>query len=165
MSKPRNKKYSPHARAVATAQAYLKNRLIAYCGTKLATVYKIASLKQVKLTQLEALAISEVSHKWNIYLLIMCRDHCGRDYTKAYPMDLMYCKVDLINDYVQKELVKWLKEANEQHVVNIGWIATGNEYALTEQQIDTVMTDMGAFEFLAKHETSDESVGVELAVQ
>lgn len=163
MSKQRNKKYSPYAQAQKAAIAFMSRKAVVWAGTKQATVFSISSMKPHAITRTEALAITEVQHVWSVYLLVMCRDHNKRDYLQVYPITPIQSKVEFISDSVQEELKKVVKLQNENHVVNIGWVCTTNRTELTDEQLDKMMTGIGGWEFLAKHEQPEESEPVELA--
>lgn len=159
----RNKKYCPHAQAQKAARAFMNRKAVVWAGTKTATVFSIASMKPHAITKIEALAITAVQHVWSIYLLVMCRDHNGREYLQTYPIAPIQAKVEYISDSVQAELERVVKEQNENHVVNVGWVCTTNRTELTDEQLDKMMVAIGGWEFLAKHETTKESEAVELA--
>ena len=100
---------------------------------------------------------------WSIYLLVMCRDHNSREYLQTYPIAPIQAKVEYISDSVQAELERVVKQQNENHVVNVGWVCTTNRAELTDEQLDKMMMAIGGWEFLAKHEQSEGSEAVELA--
>lgn len=156
--KRRNKKYSPYKKAQSTARAFMSNKAVAWCGTKKAQMFNINTLKPARLTKIEALAITEVHHNWNVYLVVLCRDHTGNDYMKVEITETIYSKVDQISDSVQQLLADMVKQQNENHVINIGWVCTPHKEELSDDQIDKMMTTLGAWEFLAKHEVTENTV-------
>lgn len=154
--KKRTKKYNPKARAIALSKAFAKKYAVVWAGTLEAQIVKLSALKPVLLKQSEALAISNVPHKWQVHLCCMLRDHTGRDYIQVQELrfshEYLSCDTsEIVNDHMKS----FVKTCNSNHVVNVGWVATTSEEDLSDEKISKMMDNIGAWDFLAKHEVTD----------
>lgn len=157
--KKRNKRYNPTARAIGYAKSYSKQFAIAWCGPeRKAEAYKLKTMSRVLLKPSEAMALTQVTHKWKAHIVVILRDHTGRDYIQAeelvFPQELYS---DEISDVVNEHMHAFIKSCNANHFVNTGWVATTSDTEITDEAISKMMDNLGAWDFLAKFEATEDS--------
>ena len=153
--KPR-KKHDLIKRYRTSAAHALKGVHVAYItdGEPTCDVVDVTG-KQIAVDQAIADALDKVPHFWTAHLCVICRANDGEQYIKELtkPFSARYYKGDLVQ-YLNKAHSKLLHEANPQHVITCGWIATPRKEELAMEQIERIMTHLGAFNFLAKWEVN-----------
>lgn len=162
--KKRNKKYNPRARAISYAKKYAKQFCISWCGPdKKAEAYRLNGLLHVVLKQSEALALTDVPHKWATYIIAILRDHTGREYIQSqrlsFPQELYS---DEISGVVNEHITALIKTCNANHFVNTGWVATPSDRDIPDEYLAKMMDHLGAWEYLAQWEATPESETVEI---
>lgn len=156
MSKKPRKKYNPMSIALKMAKSFSKRFAIVWAGTLTAQVVSIGTSKPVQLSKSEAYAITDTPHKWKVYLCVMCRDNFGKDYIQT--QELVFTNEyysSEVSDIVTDKLNDFYRTCNQNHRVNVGWIATTSEKDLSDRALAEMMTDIGAWSFLALWETKE----------
>lgn len=158
-NKKRTKKYNPTARAIGYAKHYTKQFAIAWCGPSgKAEAFTLKNMNRKLLKPAEAMAATQVPHKWKVHAVAILRDHTGEDYLQSiecvFPQELYS---DEISDAVNEQINRLLKDCNSNHFVNTGWIATTGDTEITDYMITKMMMFMDAWGFLAKWEVTEDS--------
>ena len=158
-NKKRTKKYNPVARAQSYAKHYSKQFAIAWCGPSgKAETFTTKNLRRKLLKPAEAMAITQVLHRWKVHAVAIMRDHTGEDYIQTvecvFPQELYS---DQISDAVNEQINQLLKDCNSNHFVNTGWVATTGDVEITDYMITKMMMFMDAWDYLAKWEATDDS--------
>lgn len=164
--KKRNKKYNPRAKAFTLARVFAQKFVIAWAGTIEAQIMRRRNFEKETLTMREVNALNQVPHKWQVHVLCTLRDHCGRDYIQSQELifnNEYYCAD--ISDLVNEKMHEFVKTCNQNHMVNVGWVATPCMNELSDEDLAKIMDKLGAWDFLAKHEVNDSTEVLQLEKQ
>ncbi len=154
--KKRNKKYNPHRTAIHFAKSYTKNFAMVWAGTLDAKIYNIKNNSKAILTQAKLDAMTKVAHKWQVHVAALLRDHEGDDYiqTKRLIFKQDYYS-EFIGDFINDTMIDLRNSCNQQHIVNVGWVATTSDKDISDEAISEMMTDAGAWDFLSPIEAKE----------
>ena len=152
MSKRKGKPNSAHARMVRYARAMVHLNHLAVIEVDANQLHTIINWKNRTLVTTNARAslvdcITEVPHRWYLYLGAMNRYPDGTRYLKSAPA------LQLSNPYLAKDLTlliepdmkALLASCNPNHLVGAAWLATPYELDLTEKQADEIFYAFGAW--------------------
>lgn len=158
MKKPR-RKYSPKRQAFKLSKSFSQKYAIVWAGTLTSQVVRISTSNSVQLQKCEVEAITTVPHRWRVYACVMSRDINGREFIQSEELlfksgdHYIECRSEEISDLVNERCNQLYHSCNKNLSVNVGWIATPAREPLTDKQLSDMMTNIGAWEFLAKWET------------
>ena len=157
--KKRNKKYNPHRTAIHFAKSYTKNFAMVWAGTLDAKIYNIKNNSKAILTQAKMDALTKVAHKWQVHVTVLLRDNNGRDYIQT--QELRFTQEyysEFIGDVINDTMIDLRNSCNQQHIVNVGWVATTSDKDISDKAISEMMTDAGAWDFLSPIEAKEKEV-------
>ena len=164
MAQPR-RKYDPRRRAAQLAKSFAKNYAIVWAGTLVANVINLKTGKTVQLSRANVGLITDIKHHWTVYACVMGRGIDNREFITSEQMSfyskdqnekthVIECLSTDIADLVTEQCNNLYNRCNKNLSVNIGWVATPSLTNLTDEQLASYMTELGAWDFLAKWETT-----------
>ncbi|MGE8501649.1 MAG: hypothetical protein ACN6P1_05365 [Pseudomonas sp.] len=91
-------------------------------------------------------AITEMPHRWSIYLAALCRDQHGVPYMRSVEVAPQgNYKAAHLSDVIEAYCVDLKGSSNPNHLVGMAWIAIPAEVTLTEAQAERVFDAFGAW--------------------
>lgn len=119
---------------------------------------------KVKMTKLQAVALSEEPWRWNIYTAIVCRKQNGEVYLwkedNIFTVDLV--RLREMNDYVSETLCdRWL-ECNPLHRLTMVWVAA--PYDMGDVPLEAILAPLHYYQILGKTLTEYEQANPEHVV-
>ena len=143
-------------RLTVTSRAVVKkfNWSFALVGSRSPELWDIKNIKKVNPTETDIKAMASVSHKWSVLLSVIMRSQDGQEFAKS--IQITTCEA-----YKQSELTgvlsdnhaQLIREQNENHIVNVAWVARPDSIDWDEILAGEIYRKMGAWDTLAKWET------------
>ena len=62
---------------------------------------------------------------------------------------------EFIGDIINDTMIDLRNSCNQQHIVNVGWVATTSDKDISDESISEMMTDAGAWDFLSPIEAKE----------
>lgn len=93
-----------------------------------------------------ATAVTEMPHRWSLYLAALCRDQLGTAYMKSVeiaPQGIY--KAAQLAEAVETYCVELKAGCNPYHFIGLAWLAIPTEITLTEAQAERVFDAFGAW--------------------
>lgn len=149
MAKPR-KKYNHNARSIKQGEKILKDCFIAFAHNLgkdgIRFYYKGRNIPHNKM-QMMGLPINliyDFSYYWTIITGVMCRTPNGKEFIdyEEVTTTTRYHYVDL-DAFAGKQLRKHVDKNNKEHLLSSFYFAIPNKGTLTEQQMITLLYEMG----------------------
>lgn len=91
-------------------------------------------------------AITEMPHRWSLYLAALCRDQHGMPYMKSMeiaPQGIY--KAAQLEEVTEAYCVELKAGCNPNHLIGLAWLAIPAEVTLTEAQAERVFDAFGAW--------------------
>ncbi|MFK0309699.1 hypothetical protein ACIQUF_00500 [Pseudomonas sp. NPDC090233] len=103
------------------------------------------NLKQIRVRQVVD-AVCDLSHRWTIYLSVMCQKPNGEQYCKSIEVAPQgNYKAEHITDVIETTYRDLRAQANPGHLIASGWIAIPTDTTLDEVQAAKVFAAVGAW--------------------
>ncbi|WP_417312411.1 hypothetical protein [Ectopseudomonas khazarica] len=91
-------------------------------------------------------AVTEIPHRWSIYLAALSRDQRGEAYMKSVEVAPQgNYNAEQIRDVIEAYCVELKAASNPNHFIGLAWIAIPAEVTLTEAQAERVFDAFGAW--------------------
>lgn len=150
----KRKKFNPLKQAEALARARLKNTAIGCVPAQGPCQFlSLTSSKLIPMTQDTFQLISNIRHKWTVFIAVFGIDDFGKPYMKSE-------EIEVTDPQFQKDMVNTLNKHhktlidgfNRKHLLSVGWLATPYKHIWNEDQAYKLLTQLGALEFVKNEE-------------
>lgn len=100
-----------------------------------------------------AQSLHSIPFKWHVYLAVFCRTQTGEEYIQSEEMNFPApYRRELIQDVLNEKHDSLIRSCNQQHILNIGWIASTVPYEFEDEHCSKIFTIQGAWDYLAEWE-------------
>ncbi len=154
MSKKRNKQYNPFKVGEKMMRKGLANLGVFYSdkginGDKRCIMVDYRDAHKFRVTESAARAIANIEHPWNIYCIATGFESNGKERLSVHIVDA--------NNRIYQSEPEFLRLINEAHealaeefsqynrLTNLSWLAQPNGEHITNEQIDLVVKEYGAW--------------------
>lgn len=152
----KRKKYNPLKQAEALSRAKLKNTAIGCVPSKGPCQFlSLTNSQLVTMTQDKFHLISNLRHKWTVFIAVVGIDDFGKHYMKCNEIEVndpqfQRDMVDTLNKH-HKELID---SFNQKHLLSVGWLATPYKTTWQEDKAYDLLTKLGILDF-EKNESNE----------
>jgi len=104
-------------------------------------------MREVIVGQLVSNGISDLPHHWVVTLVVICSTQDGQRFFKANEVEPSgQYRADQLTEVLDQHMQELIDTCNQKHILNTAWIATPYRASLSEEQIDSILEFMGAWE-------------------
>ncbi|WP_269519519.1 hypothetical protein [Alteromonas sp. BMJM2] len=150
----KRKKYNPLKHAEARSRAQLKNTAIGCVPAQGPCQFlSLTNSQLIPMTQDTFQLISNIRHKWTVFIAVVGIDDFGSYYMKSDEIE--------VNDpQFQKDMVETLNKHhkalidtfNQKHLLSVGWLATPYKYSWDVDQAYKLLVELGVTDFVKDEE-------------
>lgn len=137
-----------------TAHTSVINRyLIGFCtGTKACQFFNKEG-ERVNVPDSFKVAAARRTYKWSTLLIVLCRDQFKKEYLVTQPVHSnVHYSFTTLSQSFDAEHKRLLKECNELHIVNAGWVASPAGIEVSDEVADKIVRNLGGFEYMSEWE-------------
>ena len=161
-NKKRVAKHSNQKRYARASRAILRNVAAARIQSQIEDGYNTHlfntnTCKQIKPNDIIAKAFVGVKFKWAIWAGVFCRDQFNKEYMQGeWIITNQHYLHSEISEYIADRIDNIVNQANQQHIIDIGWIANTQNEEIEKDTLTKIFTNYGAWEGLSQWEQSKE---------
>ncbi|GGY87771.1 hypothetical protein [Shewanella fodinae] len=141
------------------ARALLRDLVVVFVAGKNDSKVQVWNRKRGKIEFIgkpTALAISDTPMPWSVLCAVTCRRQDGQQYMRteelAAPHPITQAQIAKHCNELHMQL---LKACNPMHRLTAAWIAVPTGEELPMEEVDRIITVLGAYEFLAQWEADE----------
>ena len=151
----KHRNYSPQRTVTKVVHATLRGTAVIYMANndRKSRIINLKSHEMYSANLQQAHLLLTATFKWTVYCAVFCRDASGSEYMKAIEVGVdAPCLHDTLFDSMPDEHLKLLRGCNDNHVVNVGWLASPDGISITEAEAGAIFDKHNAWDALASWE-------------
>jgi len=151
----KHRTYSRQRRVTKVVHATLKGTVVIYMANndRKSRLVNLKSHDMYSANLQQARVLLTATFPWTVYCAVFCRDATGSEYMKSLEVSVSVpCLHDTLFDSMPDEHLKLLRGCNENHVINVGWLASPDGVHLDEAQAGAIFNKHDAWDALASWE-------------